>query len=488
MPSHKAETTNSSILGRWKIQEELPAGMGIVFKAWDEELKVTVALKIPAKDAIRRIYEQEARRMLEINPHPNVVMLIEIEQFQGRPVIVMPFYPLGDLSRWIGKPEFRKDVPLILRLAIQICDGMIHVQQNNILVHSDIKPSNILMINLDTIAITDFGLALAHEQIAGMVGTLEYMAPEVFNFGEVSESSDIYSFGATLYEILDGNPPFGSRSENSVNVLKERHSTQKPKTIEGIPTGIWQIVNDCLAKKKEERPNNFRIIRQLLGEAYEIIVGKSPPEPLTPLDLNAWNWTIRGHGLCKLNHHTEEAPYYLKAIEMAPGFAVAHSNLANNYRELNRLDEALLEAKRALSIDPDLQHAHDVMGSVLDELGDIEGAEEHLRKAIRINPTYAISWYNLGVMLDRHGRREEALKCYEETVRLEPHYAQALTNIGVIWAEKNDLQKAEDFYRTALKHDPCLSEANFNLGSLLKNKGRHIEVIQLFDKLEEECG
>jgi serine/threonine protein kinase len=484
----------SSILGRWTtLKEPIKGGMGIVLRVRDEKFNTEAAIKISNTDVKREIFEREARVMLGIDPHPNVAMLFQVDRLRGRPLIVMNYYSEGSLRPWINSAWLLVQTELVLRLALQVCDGMLHVQQCGVAIHADLKPDNLLLISREAIAVSDFGLALARGEAKEGIGTYEYMAPEVGAGGAVSERADLYSFGATLYEMLTGSPPFGMRSEKErtleeIKELQRRHREQQPFQDSRIPIGVWRIVQDCLAKIPDDRPASFSVVREQLGQAYAELVCMDPPAPLRSFDVSAWDWTMRGLGLCNLNRHEEETICHQRAIELDPELAAARSNLASNLRELGRLDEALAEADRSISLDSALLQALDIRGSILDELGDVEGAEVQFRRTIKIDPAYMWAWYNLGVLLQNQGRSSEAMKCYEESVRLQPHHAQSWTNMGCIWVDQKDWQQAENCYRTALKHEPCLNEAISNLGALLRKQGRHEEAIRLFDEVLKECG
>jgi serine/threonine protein kinase len=475
----------SSILGRWVVVGgPIRGGYGTVIRAHDGRIKTDVAIKIPDPAVNRHVYEREARLMLGIHPHQNVAMVLGVERLEGRPIILMYYYPEGSLRRWIGSPWLLTQTELVLRLALQVCDGMLHVQQCGVAVHRDIKPDNLLILSREAVAIGDFGLALASERASPGGGTLEYAAPE----GAGTEQSDIYSLGATLHEMLTGHPPFGRRQQVPPEELRRRHHEDLPKRDPRIPMLVWEVVQDCLEKNPLSRPRTFKALRERLGKAYAELAGMDPPEPMNDLGVSAEYWIIHGQGLHSLNRHEEETACYHTAIELDPTSAEAHRELANNLRELGRQAEAVQAARQAISMAASSSDALDAYGSILHEMGDAAGAECQFRQSLKADPKNATAWYNLAILLDDQGRVVEAIRCYEESLSLDPYRAEGWTNLGIIYQRQHESQRAEECFRTALAKEPCLSEATMALGRLLKRQGRHREAVELFDWVMKQCG
>jgi tetratricopeptide (TPR) repeat protein len=476
------------IQNRWRVVQRLPGGMGTVVVASDTRHDTRVVCKFPSPKANLKAFEREARLMLGMSPHPNIVTVYQVERVTGRPMIVMHHYQDGDLSPWIGSPRLLVDLPLVLRLGLQVCDAMEHARRHGIAVHGDIKPSNLLLLHREVLALADFGLALAEEDESTRCGTPEYMAPEVFAGSAITEQSDVYSLGATLYEMLSGVPPFGARPRASVEELALAHQNEQPPTIEGIPDGIWLPISACLAKGPEGRPQGFAGVRSRLASAYADLVDYAAPAPSRELDMDPRDWTMRGLGLCELKRHEEETAWHRKAIELDPSLAGPRSNLANNLMELGRPHEALEEVDRALALDPRLAHALDIRGSLLDLLGRTEEGKLAFQEALRVDPRYEFAWYNLGLVLQNEGNDEEALRHYQKAVALRPSYAQAWLNMGCIWVRRGDPAQEEQCYLNALAENPCLDVVVTNYGAFLQRRGRHEDAIAFFDQVEAQCG
>lgn len=464
------EIDESPFLGRWTLLEKFSGGMSHVWRAYDAITEMEWALKIPSDEIDATLYEREARVLLGIAPHPNVVLLQSIARYRGRPVIVMQYHDQGSLRRWIGSPRLLADHALDLRLAMQICDGFAHMKRHGVVAHGDLKPDNILMWNREVAAVTDFGLARSRRD-RSKGGTPAYMAPEIAAGGDIDETSDIYSFGCTLYEMLIGS---------CLRPLA-------PEPIDGISASLEELISACTAKGRQRRPEGFEVIRERLAAIYNDMVGIDAPEPLEPLDLGALDWTMRGLGLCSLGLHEEETRFHRKAVEIDPGDAEALSRLADNLRERGMLEEAKEWAARALEIDDTFHLSRETMGSVLDDLGDFEGAEVHYRKAAELQPQDPEVWYNFGLALQRSERWAEAIDAYRKALALQPRLSHAWSNLGITYENLGDLRHAEEAYRNALHHEPCLPQALECLAALLCREERYAQAVRFCDDIVRKC-
>jgi TolB-like protein/Tfp pilus assembly protein PilF len=254
--------------GAYRIDALIGAGgMGEVYRAHDTRLDRDVAIKVLSKDvsadADRRLLS-EARSAAALN-HPHVCTIYEVGETDGHTYIAMELIEGAPLDRLIPAAGF----PLadILRYGAQVADAIAHAHERAI-VHRDLKPANVVVSNLGLAKVLDFGLAKAlpvaaqprvqlnaTDTAAGLIaGTASYMSPEQLRGSAVDDRSDIFSFGALLYEMATGMRAFTGRTPIEVlgavlHELPEPVSTLR----RDVPPGLSNVIKKALAKNPEER-------------------------------------------------------------------------------------------------------------------------------------------------------------------------------------------------------------------------------------------
>lgn len=258
-------------LGHFEVQQIIgKGGMGAVYKAVDEILERPVAIKVLRQhrgldQAGKDFLLEEARTICKLS-HPNIVTVFDIARGTDNNFIIMEWIDGQTLDKLI--PTNGLDVDTALNYAGQIVQGLIHAHQHHI-IHSDIKPQNIMRTSGDTIKILDFGIAglvdkqRQHvKQIAssnntskGFIGTPGYVSPEqALGKLELDERSDIFAFGIVLYQMLSGKRPF--EGKNAKAKTAAIITGDYPALPASIPEDIRAIVEHCLKLAPNNRYQN----------------------------------------------------------------------------------------------------------------------------------------------------------------------------------------------------------------------------------------
>jgi serine/threonine protein kinase len=287
------------LLGHYRILEKIGSGgMGEVFRARDERLGRDVALKLirPASsdnpDHLRR-FEQEARAAAALN-HPNILAIYDVG-FEGTaPYIVSELLEGKNLRQRLA--EGPVPVREAADYALQIAHGLTAAHER-LIVHRDLKPENLFLTNDGRVKILDFGVAKLQAPAdesrsiesmttvtkqGAMIGTVAYMSPEQLRGKPVDHRSDIFSFGAILYEMMAGSRAFGGETEVDTMTAVLREEPASGNLAEAaIPPGYQDIVKHCLEKDPE---NRFQSAKDL-AFALQTLSGSSParavPSPKT---------------------------------------------------------------------------------------------------------------------------------------------------------------------------------------------------------------
>ncbi|HMP72283.1 MAG TPA: serine/threonine-protein kinase [Kiritimatiellia bacterium] len=253
-PECQTEMTVPVMLGPFLLVERLGAGgMGAVYRALDATLNRFVAIKV-LKTALgedAKLYEgflKEARAAAALN-HRNIVQIYSCGQENGQPYIAMELVAGGRLDQMIGKPTSLSETR-ILEIALDVAEGL-RAAHDVGLIHSDIKPANILIDPLGTAKIVDFGLAqfVSAQQDKGEIwGTPYYISPERARGAAADHRSDIYSLGATLFHAFTGQVPFDGKT--AVDVVLARLK-QPPPDLSSLRPGLQSqtiaLVNRMMA-------------------------------------------------------------------------------------------------------------------------------------------------------------------------------------------------------------------------------------------------
>jgi serine/threonine-protein kinase len=253
--------TRPPLIGRYQIVGRIGrGGMGMVYRGFDAALERHVAVKTLAlegslDDESRKRFEIEAKAAARLQ-HPNIVTVYELGEDRGMPFIAMELLPGADLEGLLRAHE-SLELHEKLEIVIQACRGLAYAHEHGI-VHRDVKPSNLRLLDDGTVKILDFGIAkLGSTNVtrAGMmVGTMNYMSPEQIRGLPLDGRSDVFSLGVILFQLLSGRRPFVGKGGTDVLYRIVQDPTPPLEVDLGAVTGpLRAIVEKALAKDRDAR-------------------------------------------------------------------------------------------------------------------------------------------------------------------------------------------------------------------------------------------
>ena len=235
-------------------------GMANVYLAKDSILERNVAIKVLRGDLandekfIRR-FQREAKSVSDLS-HPNIVEVYDVGEEDGKHYIVMEYIEGKTLKQLIQK-RGSLTLPEVVDIMCQLTDGLAHAHSAYI-IHRDIKPQNILILDNGIVKITDFGIATATNatqltQTNSVMGSVHYLAPEQANGKGSTIKSDIYSLGILMYELITGSVPF--KGESAVEIALKQMKEKLPSIRKQNPV-VLQSVENIVLKATAKNPRN----------------------------------------------------------------------------------------------------------------------------------------------------------------------------------------------------------------------------------------
>jgi len=260
--------------GRYEVQRQLrQAADKSVYLGYDHKFDCQVAIDIFASNALTMpggltVSAWEARVLGRLGDHPNIARVIDQWEDDQAAVMVSRYLPGGSLLELISQSrESGQDLPVerLLQIATEICHGLAHIHSRGIL-YLDLQPPNVLFDELGTVHLVDFDTAvpLGQSDLSHLARrpAIVYMAPELIEGGEADERADLYSLGATIYEMAAGRAAFaGSREET---LAARRAGPPAPLERDDLPAAFYALVFDLVSAERERRPASAAEVLQRL--------------------------------------------------------------------------------------------------------------------------------------------------------------------------------------------------------------------------------
>lgn len=530
--------------GKYTIQEIIRGGMGIVYIAFEPAGARFFAVKTYQEkylwnERVVRQFVKEAEIWINLEKHPHIVKAELVRIIEGKPYIFLEYIPGIDLHELL-KEDFLS-VKKSIEMAIQFCDGMSYAFKKLGLIHRDIKPSNCIITKDGVLKITDFGLGKIFDEAAAegelvmipqkqrkrhvrassstaMVGTLPFMAPELFkNVKASGVKTDIYAFGVVLYIMLTGINPFYDEDQNE---LISKHLNTEPSPPHAlnsdVPPELSEITLKCLMKDPGHRFNTFEEIKLELEQIYRTTYGAPYKLPEAEVIFTEEDWINKGKSLAMINRHREAIVTFEQALKIDPESADARIQKARSLlrigetgealslfdevlkaspasweawfyrgeaeRLAGRTDEALSSFERALELEPSKAEIMGSMGSLLEEMGRIDNALFCFDFALERNPKIEDLWVGKGKILLKQFRFEDASKCFDQAIEINPRHQSAWFHRGETLYRLCHYAEAIEAYRTALTLNPESIRERLRIGNCYLELGDRERAMRTYDQ------
>jgi serine/threonine protein kinase len=314
-------------IGRYQILERVGrGGMGVLYRGHDPVLDREVAVKVMLADfsedteQMRPRFYREAKSAAKLQ-HRNIVTVFEFAEENNQPHIVMEFLRGAPLSsRMEEKPPLTLDDKL--DIVTQLCSGLGYAHKEGI-VHRDVKPANVFVLQDGTVKLLDFGIAkLATSTLTrqgDVVGSAPYMSPEqIAGAQDLDGRSDVWSTGVLLYELLTGRKPFDGEGLTTVisGILREQ-----PPAIEQFVPGLPQPLLDCVAKALEKDRDRRYQTAEELGRELQLIRKTHPLNAPSPMDATRFASTNVLKALHDDRQKQDSGAPVNKTLQVPPGIS-----------------------------------------------------------------------------------------------------------------------------------------------------------------------
>jgi serine/threonine protein kinase/Tfp pilus assembly protein PilF len=533
-------------ISHYRILEKLGrGGMGEVYLAEDTQLGRKVAIKfLPAdtasNDRARQRLLREAKTAATLD-HSNICAIYEVGDEGGVSFIVLQYVEGETLASRIRR--HLPDLPEALAIAVQVADALNEAHSRGI-VHRDIKPENIMITTRGQVKVLDFGLAKASSDsiIAGadtasmlslpgmLVGTVPYMSPEQVRCEELDRRSDIFSFGAVLYELLSGRRPFEAKS--TAEVVSAILTVDPPpigrSSLAHSGAGEERLIRKCLEKDVARR---YQTIGDLISDLQQLrreyesghvspAAVTPAPTPATGVDITAPTsasanpkprglrisrpilaFTLMALALAVAAYvslfRTRTSAPPSKAMSANPvaydaymrgKVNVGSENPANNEAAIKLFQQAIAADPNFAAAYAELARAYSIkvrfFAPVTEKKQLNEDAEVDVEKALELDPNLAEGYFARGLILWTPYKRfphEQAVQAYKRALELNTNLDEAHHQLGFIYLHIGLLDKGWQEIQKALAINPGNSLARYRLGVIDMCRGKYEEAFQIFN-------
>ncbi len=525
-----------------------PLGRGGFGEVWLAERRAKfvttkVAVKLPLDEQVdHEAIKHEATLWEQASGHPNILPIIDADEYDGQIVIVSEYAPDGSLEEWLKKHS-AMPVERAIETTIQILDGLEFLHSRNI-IHRDLKPANILLQGT-TPRLADFGISRAlrttvASQSQNISGTFAYMSPEALD-GKRSVQTDVWSVGVNLYQFLTGTLPFPQKEPSVLfPAIIMREFAPLP---DSTPQSLKNVIAKALAKLPENRYKTAGEMREdlrriLRGEKvpnfiqfdlpetqHSLPVNRSLPTQKSPVvsnrnpnkevetvvrsrikstfkqdnpsqKSNSWILAIILSILIgaivsgiyfypiqpKPNDFNESKVAQITPTQQVKLTAADYIKSAENHLDNKRYVEAKNDYDKAIELEPENAKAYNGRGNVHHEQRFEERAIADYTRAIQLNPNEANYYYNRGASYEIQDKLNLAITDYNEAIKLNPKSAESYLNRGIALDRQGNHDSAKIDFRKAIELDPKNSNAYNNLGIVYGNQGNYKLAIENYNK------
>lgn len=533
--AHRQELETGQEFGHYRIISTLgKGGMGEVYLAEDTKLHRRVAIKFLTADSIaneeanhRLLREAQAAAKLD---HPNICAVHEVAEENGRTFMVMTLVEGETLAARIKREPL--ELSAALNLACQVADAIAEAHAHGI-IHRDLKPANVMITSRGQAKVMDFGLAKLSSPSIGtsgfdpasegstavlltqpgtIIGTVPYMSPEQVHGQRLDVRTDIFSFGALLYQMVSSQPPFAAESPAGVisAIL-----TAEPPPLTQCPEDLRSVVNRCLEKDRERRYQTMRDVaadlenvrRQSEAGAFSLpitnTVSRQDPDGDQPrrsfytsrpiLALTAIVLLAVIAGSIWFWRYTRSASTANVKAANSPAYDYYLRGKVNNIANRESNDTAIKLLEQAVKADPnyapawaELARAYNVKTSYFATDAEKEKLNEDAKvaveKSLALDPNLASAHVARGLVLWNEANRfphEQAIQAFQRALALDPNLAEPHQQLAAIFGHIGLLEKADSEIKKALDIDPSYTSARARLGMNNLFRGRYDEALSV---------